>query len=176
MIKFLFLAIIALVYSSGCERRALERQSMPHKAKTPTEESTKIAKPLCQNLLSGIITPLKDLQTFTDTAYIEVTATSRQAWDKQRLPLAVLEWEEKGYSCTPYPEKLIYPQQRGDILAQPQVKEVRWECQKKYQSYQYLPAHQEQKKTVLARQGYNCEKMNCLAKDGTESSVWFCFQ
>jgi len=75
---------------------------------------------------------LKDVEIVMDDNYTEVTITSREYWDKARIPERVLELEKKGYTCMPYPDEFEYPEQEGNVLAQPVVKRVRWICELPY--------------------------------------------
>ena len=78
----------------------------------------------CTNLINGVLVPLKDLQTFRDTKYTEVTITSRDSWDKDRLPEKVVSLENKNYVCYPMSTEFDHDESEGDVMAEPAVTEV----------------------------------------------------
>ncbi len=131
---------------------------------------------LCSILLSGVTKPIKDFQTAEDDQYTTVTLTSREHWERNRLPKKVLELERKGYVCTPYPEEIDYPDPEGDMLIQPEVKKAIWHCELFYEDYKHLPAEGVEEKDSLAAQGYTCKKINCLGEDKKETFIWFCYK
>ena len=126
----------------------------------------------CQNLLSGTVTPLKDLQTFTDTIYTEVTTTSRESWDKERLPQKVVDLENQSYSCLPTPSKLL-GNGDGEVNAQPEVTEVEWKCELNYIKSKYLENGSPQQ-SLLEKEGCICKKVGCTQANGLDSSVLLC--
>jgi len=128
----------------------------------------------CRNLLSGAIEPLKDLQTFEDEKYPEVTMTSREYWDKNRLPRRILDLEKQGYRCDPQPIEFNYPDQEGDYLAQPEVKKVRWQCGLNYQEWHYLTKDALADLTNRQNQGFICQKQNCINDENKKDYVWLC--
>ena len=128
----------------------------------------------CQNLLNGAIEPLKDLQTFIDDKYTEVTITSREAWNKNKLPEQVLNLEKQNYKCYPMPLEFDYSDQEGDELIQPEVTTVEWQCELNYQKWQYLAIENTSQKTNLEKQGYKCEKEQCLGEGPEDNEVWLC--
>jgi hypothetical protein len=156
----------------GCDR-TISKISQPTAKK---QDSACLSRdlPYKKELLGGLFTPFKDLQRFADDNYTEVVITSREAWDRTRLPERVLELEEKGYICTPYPEKYEYGHAEGDILPQPAVKTVHWECALPYNDYKYLDSKEIAKKEALERQGYACKKEECLDENNQMTFVWFC--
>lgn len=128
----------------------------------------------CENLLSGVVTPLKDLQTFLDENYTEVTGTSREYWDKERLPEKVLELQKKDYFCCPMPFEHEEPQEVPGIHIMPEVKKVQWTCELEYTDWQYVESRDLDKKVSLEKQGYTCEEKSCLDAEGNQSFVWLC--
>lgn len=122
----------------------------------------------CRNLLSGAIEPLKDFQTFIDDEYTEVTTTSREYWDKDRLPKAVLELEEKEYTCYPAPSEFDY------ITDEPVVTKVEWRCELGYEDWKYLPEEDTQQKTELEKQNYDCKTEECFGEGMEINKIWFC--
>lgn len=128
----------------------------------------------CQNLLNGVVEPLKDLQIFEDEQYPEVTVTSRESWDKNKLPKQVLTLEDSNYQCYPMPLKFEESRPEPGMNVEPAVKEVRWQCELKYQIWQYLAAENLTKKGELEKEGYSCKKESCF-KEGTEmGDIWLC--
>ncbi len=126
----------------------------------------------CQNLLSGAITPLKDMQTFTDTSYTEVTTTSRESWDKEKLPQKVMALEKKSYTCLPTPSKLL-GNDGGKVNAQPEVTEVVWKCELNYTKFKYLENGSPQK-PLLEKEGCTCKEVGCTQETGSSSSLLLC--
>ncbi len=122
----------------------------------------------CLNLLGGAIEPLKDLQTFIDDEYTEVSITSREYWDKDRLPEMVLELEEKTYDCYPAPLEFDYS------FREPAVTRVEWYCELKYEKWQYLSEENIAEKNDLEEQGYSCKIEECFGEDAEINKIWFC--
>lgn len=130
---------------------------------------------LCSNLINNLTTPLKDKQTFIDDQYPEVTLTSRESWDKQKLPKQVLSLENNGYKCYPIPDEYYQNQQPPGINIQPAVKSVEWNCELEYQDYQYLKRENSSLKKKLENQGYTCQKQKCFNDNQKETFIWFCY-
>lgn len=130
----------------------------------------------CEDLLGGLLTPLKDLQSFEDEIYTEVTITSRDAWDKEKLPKKVLELEEKGYVCSPEVLEFEETSQVPGMRIEPAVKIVGWNCELEYKEWRYLESTALEEKDTLEKQGYTCEKRNCLGEEEGENFVWFCYK
>ena len=133
-------------------------------------EDIKIGMHDCQNLLNNAIEPLKDLQEFIDDKYTEITIISREYWDKNKLPEQVLNLEKQGYKCYPLPVAF----EGGNKLIQPEVTAVEWQCELNYQKWQYLAIDNFSQKTNLEKQGYKCEKEQCLGEGPEDNEVWFC--
>ena len=130
----------------------------------------------CISLLNGALIPFKDFQTFRDTKYTEVTITSREAWDKDRLPQQVIDFENEGYICYPMPSEFDYGEPDGVIVAEPAVKEVEWTCELEYDDWKYLEGNDNAGKRAAEEAGFTCKKENCFT-DGAaidEASVWLC--
>jgi|TARA_Y100000031_G_scaffold57116_1_gene64776 hypothetical protein len=140
----------------------------------PAGGSKEANKIWCKNLLNNVIVPLRDYQAIYDTDYTEVTITSREAWDKKRLPTQVVELQNEGYTCDPVPEEFDYSHQEGDMLAQPAVTKVQWNCELPYQDYRYIPAGENERKQAYEEKGYMCEREPCLNEKERESFVWLC--
>jgi len=130
---------------------------------------------LCTNLIDNLITPLKDKQTFIDDQYPEVTLTSRESWDKQKLPKQVLSLENNGYKCYPIPYEYYQDQQPPGMNIQPAVKSVEWSCELEYQDYQYFKKDDFSPLKKLEAQGYTCQKQKCLDDNQKETFVWLCY-
>jgi hypothetical protein len=128
---------------------------------------------ICSNLLSGVITPLKDIQTFLDKSYPQVTLTSREYWDQNKLPQQVIDLENQDYTCYPMPFEMETEESKTGISAQPAVRTVQWDCELEYQNYQYLKA-EDDKKSDLETQGYECKQQTCSDKNQQETYVWLC--
>jgi len=139
------------------------------------EETVSYGFDQCRNLLNGAISPFKDYKVFEDTNYTEVTITSREYWDQKRLPRRVIELQEKGYRCSAHPAEFDYPQQEGDMLVQPAVTKVQWECVIPYQDYQYVSFKEADTKASLEAKGYVCKKTGCRDHD-KDTFVWLCTQ
>ena len=130
----------------------------------------------CSTLLSGVITPFKDFQTFRDTKYTEVTITSREFWDKNKLPKQVIDLENKDYTCYPMPAEFEGGELEGGVMAEPVVTEVEWSCELEYNDWQYLEGNDTSGKQVAEKAGFTCEKQNCFT-DGhmiNEAIVLLC--
>ena len=130
----------------------------------------------CRNYTSGVLTPLKDHRTIYDDQYTEVTMTSSQVWEKSKLPKEVPALMEQGYDCLPSPDKMKYPDQEGDVLIQPEVLSVRWECELGYSVHKYLGSRQKEEKRSLEARGFDCEKTPCLDNEHQGTYVWSCFK
>jgi hypothetical protein len=128
---------------------------------------------MCSNLLSGVISPLKDIQTFLDKNYSQVTLTSREYWDQNKLPKQVIDLENQEYICYPMPFEMETEESETGINAQPAVQTVQWDCELEYQKYQYLEA-ENNKKSDLETQGYECEQQSCLDNNQEQVYVWLC--
>lgn len=128
----------------------------------------------CENLLSGAAVPLKDLQTFLDENYTEVTETSREYWDAERLPEKVLESENQGYKCYPMPFEYGEALESPGMHVLPEVTKVQWTCELEYTDWQYVESWDLDKKISLEKQGYTCEEKGCLDSEGKQSFVWLC--
>lgn len=131
---------------------------------------------VCTTFTGGVVTPLKDRQVFTDNSYTEVTITSREAWDKSKLPKKVLELEKENYTCSPMPLEFKQDNRELAINAQPAVTSVEWSCELEYKSfnYKYLNSQNLDHKNILEDQNFNCEKQACLDKGDKEDFVWLC--
>ena len=130
----------------------------------------------CVNLLNGVIIPFKDVQTFVDTEYTEATLTSREYWDKNKLPVQVLELESKDYACYPMPLKFDDGDSKSEIMAQPAVTIVEWVCELEYDEWKYLASNDIARKTAAENSGLICKKEECFpggAASG-DASVWLC--
>ncbi|MBU0767318.1 hypothetical protein KKF55_06110 [Patescibacteria group bacterium] len=127
----------------------------------------------CSDLLSGVLTPLKDRQIFYDDKYTEVTMTSKDAWDRNRLPSRVIELESKGYDCFPMPSEFSGGEAEGDVLPQPEVTMVEWSCELEYEEWEYLQGLETMQPPDSFRD-YNCAKQDCWMDDAGESYVWLC--
>lgn len=130
----------------------------------------------CEPLLSGAVVPLKDLQTFLDEKYVEVVITSRDYWDKDKLPPKVLELEGQDYMCYPMPFEFEEASETPGVHAPPAVKKVQWTCELEHTDWQYLEGRATEKKIELGKQGYTCEQKYCLDKNAEQSFVWFCYK
>ena len=126
----------------------------------------------CQNLLNGVVEPLKDLQTLIDFEYTEVTTLARASWDKNRMLNDVVYYEEKGYTCFPMP--LEFDESTGEDGEESAVTKVEWSCELKYDEYKYFEADQVSEKDDMAKQGYTCKQESCFSDDGSDGSVWLC--
>lgn len=128
----------------------------------------------CANLLSGAITPFKDYQTFLDTYYTEVTLTSREYWDQDKLPQKVKNYESQAYTCYPMPFEMSDENSDSNIQAEPEVASVQWDCELPYSYYYYLSKDNTTKKTELENQNYTCQKETCINSDHQDDFVWLC--
>ena len=140
----------------------------------PAGSSKEANKIWCKDLLNNVIVPLRDFQAVYDTDYTEVTITSRESWDKERLPAQVLELQSEGYICDPVPEEFDASRQEGDVLAQPAVTKVQWNCKLTYQDYLYIPTEENERKQTYENKGYECEMVACSDYSGAGSFVWLC--
>ena len=123
------------------------------------------AQEYCENLSNGVSTPLKDLQTFFDSSYLEVTSTSRESWDQAKLPGKVGELENKDYSCSPLSAEF------ENIGNEQVVSKVEWKCELQYVDYKY--AKEANEKASLEKDGFSCSEEKCL-QDDLESSIFLC--
>jgi len=130
----------------------------------------------CENLLSGAVAPLKDLQTFLDESYTEVVNISREYWDTDRLSEEVLELQKKDYFCYPMPFEYKESQEVPGMHIVPEVKKVQWTCELEYTNWQYLDGKDLEKKASLEKQDYTCEEKSCLDAEGNQSFVWLCIR
>ncbi|MBU0650060.1 hypothetical protein KKG63_02570 [Patescibacteria group bacterium] len=128
----------------------------------------------CATLLNGSVVPLKDLQTFLDSVYTEVTITSREFWDQARLPGLVKELQAKNYTCYPMPHEMGTGSQEQDSQAVPAVKTVQWSCELQYNAYKYIQEDDAKAVADYQLQGYACEKEYCLDDSNNDGSVWLC--
>ncbi len=119
----------------------------------------------CEFLLAGGIEPLKDMLTFTDEDYTEVTIIARDGWDASRLPSDVTYYEEQGYVCTPLPGDFADMAEDGGDFAEPMVLNVEWTCELFYEDFEYLPLGSE------TLEGYSCGEQEC---DGADGKVLLC--
>ena len=126
----------------------------------------------CQNLLSGVITPLMDLQTIVDDQYTEVTITDREYWDTSKLPGQVTSFEQDGYYCLPTPIDFENQEPIG-IDSEPVVTKVEWKCELEYTDWQYLEEDSSQI-SALEADGYRCEEEQCAYDNGENSKVILC--
>lgn len=127
----------------------------------------------CANYINNLIEPVADLVSFSDTNYTEVTTTSRENWDKEKLPEKVLELEKEGYSCFPEPAEFGKGEEPG-VNIEREVKKVNWRCELRYNDYQYLVSGKVDRKRELEAKGYICEIANCIDKEGKKDYVWLC--
>ena len=123
----------------------------------------------CSLLLSDAIVPLEDRQTFIDTNYTEVSMTSRNSWDMDRIPDQVIDLESKGYQCFPMPFEFDYSEGEESVLSQPVVKSIEWSCELNYREYEYLSSLENKK------DGYTCEEMACIGNDNQQDSIYLCY-
>jgi len=128
----------------------------------------------CSNFLNGVIAPLTDKQDFIDTEYTEVTMTSREAWDKEKLPAKVAELEDQDYKCFPMPNEMEETKPELGINVQPAVESVLWECEKEPNRYYFLAESNIEDKAKYEAQGLNCVKQSCMTEQNLEGAVWFC--
>ena len=141
-----------------------------------TTEQVSFGSFSCSNLLAGASTPFKDLQTFFDEEYTEVTITSREFWDRNKLPKQVLDLENKKYTCYPMPAEFEDNEPEGGVMAEPAVTEVEWTCELEYNDWKYLEGNDTTGKQATEKAGFTCEKQNCFT-DGpmiNEAIVWLC--
>jgi len=179
--------LVILVLCVGCSaQQAGERKTLAKEQKIQTQEEQypeEVALRdlnLCRNLTNNVVTTLKDFQTIDDEAYTEVTITSPDAWDRERLPGKVLELEAEGYSCKPIPLEIEMPTDIGDsdeagrIHPEPMVTKVRWNCELEYAGHKYLKGDSLDKKKALEEDGYRCAKIDCRGDSSQKDFVWFC--
>lgn len=130
----------------------------------------------CENLTSGLLVPLKDFQSFEDEIYTEVVITSRNAWDKEKLPKKVIELEKESYLCTPEVLEFGEISRTPGMHIEPEVKIVGWNCELEYKEWRYLEGTALEEKDTLEKQGHTCEKQDCLDKKGQLDYIWFCYK
>lgn len=128
----------------------------------------------CAALLENNVAPLKDLQTFVDDKYTEVAITSRESWDKNKLPAKVLELQNKNYQCYPMPFEQEEGKQTAGMNIEPVIKSVQWICELKYADYKYLALNKISEKDKLSGNNYQCVKETCTDDGIKNSSVWLC--
>ena len=129
---------------------------------------------MCVNMIGGVTRPLKDRETFLDENYTEVTITSRDAWDVRRLPKQVTTLEKKGYECFPMPFEFDDVGQSAGINIEPAVTSVQWNCELEYDDYSFVKSSADAAKQKLERQGYACEKRECIDDSQKKSFAWLC--
>jgi|GEM_PF-1869962 hypothetical protein len=129
----------------------------------------------CNDYLAGVFTPLKDKQMFFDDSYTEVTMTSREAWDRSRLPQEVQDLEKMSYTCYPMPLEFDNGEPEGDVLPQPEVTMIQWDCELEYEEWEYInglefiwPSNDFHEKWT------SCVKQDCWRDGVGESNVWLC--
>jgi len=167
--KILLLALIIacfVVVGAGCkEKPPIKPVSTPSPAPILTTR--------CENLLSNVVVPLKDMETFEDQEYTAVTITERAAWDQEKLPAQVLNLETQGYNCNPLPLEFKEDKAVPGMNIEPQVTKVQWDCELPYAEYDYLEESDLETKNSLEEAGFVCEQEECVNDQGN-SSVWFC--
>jgi len=131
---------------------------------------------ICDNLINGVITPFKDFQTFTDTNYTEVTLTSRDSWDKNRLPRKVTQLEGQGYTCYPMPLEFDFDTPDPGVHSEPAVTKVEWTCELEYNDWKYLETSDTAGKQAAEQAGFTCEKEECFTAGPmiNDANVWLC--
>ena len=127
----------------------------------------------CDELIDGVYIPLKDLKDIYDSDYTEVTTTSRDAWDRSRLPEEVVQLENVGYACYPMPIEFDNGEPEGDVLPQPEVTMVEWSCELEYEDWKYINGLEFTYPPDSLKE-YNCIKQDCWRDDVGESNVWLC--
>ena len=164
MPKTLFILSICLVIGvlalAGCQS-SNTNQTIEVEGSRETVET---AQETCRDLLNGVVEPFKDLQVFTDENYTEVTITSREAWDRERLPKQVGDWEDKGYTCFPLPLEFAATDTNDQGVQA--VTKVEWSCELYWDDYEYLESGSA-RVAELEKAGYNCSAQSCLNDDGT---------
>lgn len=163
------LLCISLLGAAGCKNtRPISQRAAPASCSTGQD--------LCQNYLSGTLTPIKDMQTFEDDKYTEVIILERASWDKNRLPKRVAELEVNGYVCNP--SALVYyplPNPKGSKMhIVPMVKTVQWQCSLEFEVATYLASSDTANKSALEKEGYTCGRVSCSTKEKKEDFVWMC--
>ncbi len=148
-------------------------ESMARSFKSNTGSDISFSGKDCTNLLNGTVEPFKDLQTFTDEKYTEVTITSRENWDKKRLPAQVIGFENKNYKCYPMPLEFSGGEAEGSVMPEPSVTKVEWTCESKYDDWKYLKSESSEL-PEYKKQGFDCEKQECFSKDSQSEFVWLC--
>lgn len=136
------------------------------------ENATEILS--CQNLLNRLASPPQDQQTISDTEYTEVTTTSREYWDRSRLPANVVDLENNNYTCSPTPETINTEESlEKNTNSQPVVGKVEWKCDLEYTDWQYLTNGDPQIFSFQSN-GYQCRKQTCQGEQGEENSIQLC--
>jgi len=130
----------------------------------------------CESLLAGAAAPLKDFQSFEDETYPEVAMTSRDYWDRERLPQRVIDLEENGYFCSPEVLEFKETLQELGVHTEPEIKKVRWNCEQEFTKWAYLNKNDLEEKENLEEESCICEKQDCLNKEGKLDFVWFCYK
>ncbi|MEA3355517.1 MAG: hypothetical protein U9Q63_03480 [Patescibacteria group bacterium] len=133
-----------------------------------------VNKVACSNFLNGVIIPMTDKQDFIDTEYVEVTMTSREAWDKEKLPEKVTRFEASGYKCFPMPNEMGEVKAEPGMNVQPEVKSILWECEKEPNTYYFINRTNLADKAKYEAQGLVCKKESCLTETNEDSFVWLC--
>lgn len=129
----------------------------------------------CQNMLSGAVKPMKDFDMFIDEEYLEVTITSQEEWDEDRIPLGVLERQGEGYTCYPAPMEYDYSDGNESALhIQPAVTRVQWNCELEYEEYTYIAKNDISGKETAEREGFECNKEECFSDVGEFDTIWLC--
>lgn len=128
----------------------------------------------CSNFLNGVIVPMTDKQDFVDSEYTEVTMTSREAWDKTRLPTRVTELESDDYKCFPIPNEMEEAKSVPGMNIQPTVKSILWECEKEPNRYYFINSTNLADKAMYEAEGLHCKKTSCLTETNEDSFVWLC--
>ena len=150
------------------------KMAASYKINAPINGEDTSRLPLCLRLIDGIDIPLKGFETFEDENYTEVTLTSRESWDQERLPSLVTELESQGYTCYPMPGGYSDTTDDLGVLAQPEVTSVLWSCELEYEDYYYVESTAGDDKIDLENQGYTCQKDSCATVDGQVTFVWLC--
>jgi len=141
-----------------------------------SEEKVETGQENCSNYLSNLLAPVRDLVTFEDTTYTEVTITDREFWDESRLPARVIELEKTGYLCSPGPVEFGEGAETPGVNVQREVTKVEWNCELGYEDFSYFAGKLENEKNGLEAKGYTCQKKDCLDEAGLLGFVWFCFK
>ena len=84
----------------------------------------------------------------------------------------MVDYEKEGYICYPTPLEFNSPENEGNILPQPEVTKVEWQCELEYEDYKYIESDSLEK-DALVSDGYSCESVAC-DKDGNDDSILLC--